>query len=118
MPEQVTIPISRSTNEIDQLKILYRFQHNEKAEAFLSSNPGAGSVLINALPKLRTFFGADVVFNLEVMAEDGEPQVLYAVAVWRGPLEGAVAALENFDEKWWLDQPTRGLALTFTYELV
>jgi hypothetical protein len=67
---------------------------------------------------VRGQVGADVVFNLEVMAEDGEPQVLYAVAVWRGPLEGAVAALENFDEKWWLDQPTRGLALTFTYELV
>jgi len=52
-----------------------------------------------------------------VIKEDDEQQNLYAVAVWRGRVEDAVAALESFDENWWLDQPTRALALTFTYEL-
>jgi hypothetical protein len=52
-----------------------------------------------------------------VIKEDDEQQILYAVAVWRGRVEDAVAALESFDENWWLDQPTRALALTFTYEL-
>jgi hypothetical protein len=106
-----------SANEVDRLKTMYRFQDDESVEAFLSSHPSAVYILINALPQLKTFFGPDVVFKIQVIEEDDEQQILYAVAVWRGRVEDAVAALENFDEKWWLDQPARVLALTFTYEL-
>jgi hypothetical protein len=106
-----------SANEVDRLKAMYRFQDEESVEAFLSSQPNATCILTNALPQLKKFFGHDVVFKLQVIKEDDEQQILYAVALWRGRVEDAVAALENFDENWWLDQPTRALALTFTYEL-
>jgi hypothetical protein len=106
-----------SVNDVDHLKTMYRFQDDESVGAFLSCHPSAACILINALPKLKKFFGDDVVFRLQVMKEDDELQILYAVAVWRGRVEDAVAALENFDENWWIDQPTRVLALTFTYEL-
>ncbi|HEV8042779.1 MAG TPA: hypothetical protein VGP62_28125 [Bryobacteraceae bacterium] len=106
-----------SASELDRLKTMYRFQDDRSVEAFLSSHTGATYILINALSQLKRFFGRDVVFKLQVIKEDDEQQILYAVAVWRGMVEDAVAALENFDENWWLDQPTRVLALTFTYEL-
>ena len=41
---------------------------------------------------------------------------LYAIVVWRGLAEGAESALEDFDERWWLNQSAQP-GLTFTYEL-
>jgi hypothetical protein len=106
-----------SANEVERLKRMYRFQNAETVEAFLSRHRSAAYILINALPQLQRSFGPDVVFKLQVVSEDDEQHILYAVAVWTGGVEDAAAALENFDENWWLDQPTRVLALTFTYEL-
>jgi hypothetical protein len=106
-----------STSEIERLKTMYRFKNAEDVQSFLSNHRSATSILIDALPQLQKWFGNDVAFVLETTREDNEQAILYAVTIWRGAAEGAVAALEHFDESWWLDQPTQGLALTFTYEL-
>jgi hypothetical protein len=106
-----------SAREIERLKSMYRFKNEPAVEDFLSDHQSATSLLINALPQLQRWFGHDVPFVLETTREENEQPILYAVAVWRGPVRAAVSALEHFDESWWLDQPSQALPLTFTYEL-
>ena len=96
---------------------MYRFKNDEGVRDFLSNHQAALALLINALPKLRIWFGQDVPFVLETTSEENEEPILYATAIWHGPAQAAATALENFDENWWLDQPTSGLPITFTYEL-
>jgi hypothetical protein len=102
--------------DIDELKAGYIFRNAAAIVDFVSRHRTVAHVLSNALPQLKQSFGEDVVFNLEVIREDDDSSSVYAIVVWRGPAEGAEAALEDFDERWWLNQaPQPGL--TFTYEL-
>lgn len=103
--------------EVERLKTQYVFRNNESVVSFLSSHRAAGSVLADAFPHLTEFFGSDTVFSLEVSSEEDEPQILYAIVMWRDSVEGAVVALESFDEKWWLDSSSQPPDITFTYEL-
>ena len=73
-------------------------------------------MLANALAELKCSFGEDVVFTLEAVGDDDESTSLYAIVVWRGAAEGAESALEDFDERWWLNQPAQP-GLMFTFEL-
>ncbi len=102
--------------EIDEVKQRYVFRNENTITQFISSHRTAAAVLISALPELRKSFGEDAVLSLEAVSEDDESTSLYAIVVWRGPAESAESALEEFDERWWLNQPPQP-GLTFTYEL-
>jgi hypothetical protein len=102
--------------EIDELKTKYVFRNEDAITQHIARHRATPAVLLNALPALRKHFGEDVVFNLEAVREDHDSTSLYAIVVWRGLTEGAEAALEDFDEHWWLNQPSQP-GLTFTYEL-
>jgi len=104
-------------NEMDWLKTMYVFPGGNSVELFLSSHRAVGAVLEDALPHLKESFGPDIVFKLETSTEEDEPPILYVIAVWRGSVEGAVAAVESLDEKWWLDNSSRSPDMAFTYEL-
>ncbi len=102
--------------DIEALKMMYVFRNERAVEDFISSHRTAAGVLSSALTELKKSFGEGVVFTLEAISDEDESTSLYAIAVWRGLAEGAERALEDFDERWWLDQPTQP-GLTFTYEL-
>jgi hypothetical protein len=102
--------------EIGELKTKYVFRNESAVTQSILSRRTAAGVLLNALPELKKCFGEDVVFNLEAVSDDDESTSLYAIVVWRGLAEGAESALEDFDERWWLNQSAQP-GLTFTYEL-
>ena len=102
--------------EIGELKTKYVFRNESAVTQSILSHRATAGVLLNAHPELKRCFGEDVVFNLEAVSDDDESTSLYAIVVWRGLAEGAESALEDFDERWWLNQSAQP-RLTFTYEL-
>jgi hypothetical protein len=102
--------------EISELKTKYVFRNESAIVQFILGHRAAAAALLNALPALKESFGEDVVFNLEAVSDDDESTSLYAIVVWRGRTEGAESALEDFDERWWLNQSAQA-GLIFTYEL-
>ena len=102
--------------ELRELKAVYVFRNESAITEFVLGHRAVAGVLLSAIPELKKYFGEDVVFNLEAVRDDDESTTLYAIVVWRGLAEIAVAALADFDENWWLNRPAQS-GLTFTYEL-
>lgn len=63
--------------------------------------------LLEAVNKLSKFFGPEVSFKIEVPEDPDEPehQSLLLTVITNLPSEKALAALDNFFNAWWLDQP-------------
>jgi hypothetical protein len=86
---------------------------------FLSEHQTLPPLLLEAVPHLRSCFGAQAVFSLRAPIDDSGSQALYAVAIWPGSVRSVREALEHFDETWWIqNSQTASVHLTFTYELV
>lgn len=108
--------VTQLSADIESIKAEYVLRNEPAIADFFSTHRTACPFLSRALPELKQSFGDNVVFNLEALTEDNDLSTLYAIAIWRGPAEQADAALEDFDERWWLNQvPHPGI--TFTYEL-
>lgn len=107
---------SQLESAVGELKTEYVFRNVAEIRLFFSTHRATTRALSNALPELKRSFGEDVVYNLEALSDDDGFSSLYAIVVWRGSAEVAEAALEDFDERWWLNQPSQS-SLTFTYEL-
>lgn len=101
---------------VSALKALYAFRNEAAIISFCSTHAAAAAILADAAVELKRSFGQEAILNLECLAEDDEPISLYAIVVWRGDAERAEAALEDFDERWWLNQDVQP-GLAFTYEL-
>jgi len=99
-----------------ELRLHFVMPADVSVDLFLASHRSLPHLLNHAVLHLKRCFGDDVVVKLEVSDEDAGPKMLYAVAIWRGSAQSAEAALERFDEAWWLDN-SRKNDLTFTYEL-
>jgi hypothetical protein len=102
--------------DIGELKTKYIFRNESAITQFILGHRATTGVLFNALPELKNSFGEDMVFHLEAVRDEDESTSLYAIVAWRGLVEGAESALEDFDERWWLNQSAQP-GLTFTYEL-
>jgi len=103
-------------DQVNALKARYAFRNEPAIINFCSTHAAAAALLADAAVELKHSFGQDAVLNLECLAEDNEPSYLYAIVVWRGDAERAEAALEDFDDRWWLNHDAQP-GLTFTYEL-
>jgi hypothetical protein len=106
----------RAEQDLIAVKTAYIFRNEDDIVSFLSAHRSVPAVLLAAAPELHQSFGDDVVLHLEVMVEDSEPTALFAIAMWRGRADQAEIDLDDFDERWWLNQPPQH-GLTFTYEL-
>jgi len=103
-------------DEVNALKARYAFRNEAAIINFCSTHAAAAALLADAAVELKRSFGQDAILNLECLAEDDEPASLYAIVVWRADAERAEAALEDFDDRWWLNQDAQP-GVTFTYEL-
>jgi hypothetical protein len=91
----------------------------QSVEAFLKSHRASASTLIESVPYLAESFGPNTPLALEIMAEDGPPTTIYALAIWRDDRIEARSALQRFDETWWLKNLKKaGGRIVFDYELV
>jgi hypothetical protein len=87
--------------------------------AFLTDHRAIPPMLLEAMPHLKIYFGADTIFSLRASMDGADSPILYAVVHWSGKICDVRIALQRFDDEWWLRRAGQvaGL-LTFTYELV
>jgi hypothetical protein len=104
---------------ITDLQKSYVFVNEPAVRDFFISHRTAPQILLEAAPHLRRYFANGTIFNLRATVDEYGAQTLYAVALWAGPVQDARAALDLFDDNWWIAN-SRQVAgdLTFTYELV
>jgi hypothetical protein len=104
---------------IAEIRRLYVLPAGDSVELFLSHYRAVTGLLLQAIPKLREFFGSDTLFSLRVPIDDSGTQTLYAVAMWPGRIQDVKTALDRFDDSWWIPNSRQASGyLTFTYELV
>jgi hypothetical protein len=86
---------------------------------FLREHRTIPQLLVLAAPQLKLHFGAATVFTLRAPIDESGSRTLYAVAMWPGSVGDAKAALDKFDDTWWIANSREALGnLYFTYELV
>lgn len=86
---------------------------------FFKSHRTIPQLLTQAAPRLKEYFGVGTVFSLRTQVDEYGSQTLYAVVRWPGDVHAVRAALENFDDHWWIANSRQAAGdLTFTYELV
>jgi hypothetical protein len=97
----------------------YVIPSHSSVSEFLNSHRTLSALLLQAIPNLREHFGADAVFSLRSPVDDSGTQTLYAVVMWPGGVKEVKAALDRFDDAWWIPNSLQASGyLTFTYELI
>jgi len=87
--------------------------------AFLTEHKNLPEILAAAVPQLKECFGATAIFSLSASIDEFGSQTLYASVIWPGELCEVRAALQRFDDNWWLSRARQGGGyLSFSYELV
>src|SRR5271165_2545113 len=106
----------RIRRDIEALRISYVFA-DESVANFLSRHRAFPSVLSEAIAPLKKCFGTDKIFRLEVSADEDELRTLYVVVRWTASPQEAVAAIDRFDDEWWLEHMSPAVStLSFTFE--
>ena len=100
-------------DEVDALKASYAFRNEHVITRFCWTHISAIPFLSNAAVELKQSFGEDAVLNLEGVVEEDDSVSLYAIVVWRGDVQSAEAAIDDFDERWWFSQ--RAQTRTYVY---
>jgi hypothetical protein len=103
---------------MSEIRRLYVMVNETSVSDYLRSHRRVPPLLVNAVPQLREFFG-NVTLSLFATSDENGWDMLYAAVQWRGEPQEALAALDRFDDAWWLaNSYPVGASLTFTYKLV
>jgi hypothetical protein len=85
---------------------------------YIATNRLTG-LLLEALPRLEEYFGANPVKALSLITDDEGSSTLFCSVKWAGDLEAARAALREFDEAWWLANSGKVAGkLNFDFDLI
>jgi hypothetical protein len=116
---QTALYVAERERILKELRLRFVIPANSYATEFLNEHLSVAPMLLEALPQLKTYFGADTTFSLRAPLDESGSCILYAVAMWPGKVDRVRDALRRFDDEWWLRRAgeTSGL-LTFTYELI
>jgi hypothetical protein len=120
--EHLREEISRVEAEHEVLAGDIRRHYNchEEAQVFsyLRKHPVLLSLLSLAAPILKSYFDPPTPLKLRAPVDEDGWQLLYAVVMWPGGPQEASAALNRFEDEWWLPNSRQASGrLTFTYEL-
>jgi hypothetical protein len=103
---------------IETIKKFFIF-NGPDVEKFLRSHRAVVPILQEAVPYMKSSFGETVPLTLDVLSEDGPPQIVYALAMWEGDPEQSRAALKAFDQTWGVANSRKaGGRIVFDYQLV
>jgi hypothetical protein len=107
--------VSESINKVEAHYIIT--EGKERVAGLFCEQRELPKLLLEAVRPLRTSFGEKL---LQLQANsDGDDIFLKSTILWPGDAASARAALDNFDQSWWLDNCTRAHGhLIFDYELV
>jgi hypothetical protein len=95
------------------------FNNPEPITAFLRTHRALAPILLESVPYLAECFGSDASFALEIMSDEGPPTAIYALVLWRWDRAVARAALQRFDEHWWMNNLKKAAGrIVFDYELL
>lgn len=104
--------------ELNLVRRDYILEDSQSVEDRLESHPALADLLLEAAPLLKEYFGADAQIALRVRIDESGAQTLQSIVRWKGSLRDATAALERFDESWWLENCHRAFGnIVFDYEL-
>jgi hypothetical protein len=87
------------------------FAMGEGEEIFLREHPGLQPVVAEAALKLREYFGPGAALALERFRDPeapSAPEELHLVVQTKLGSDEARAAMDRFDDAWWLDNMERG----------
>ena len=104
---------------LQQMRQLYVFSDVSSVSEFLFEHRCVISPLLEAVSRLKEYFGESTIWKLNAPIDDSGMRTLYAAAQWTGDVNEVRHALGRFDDAWWI-AISGGAAghLTFTYELV
>lgn len=105
--------------DFKRLRKEYVLVDGSVVEAFLRAHRSLLEVLLDAVTQLRACFGADCVLQLRLGNEEGDAStVVCGFVQWTKSAEIARAALDAFDESWWIKNVGRAAGrVVFDYEL-
>lgn len=98
---------ARTIEGLDLLEELYAWEDETLVRRLLLEHPQVHEPLIHASGLVPTYFGADARLSLDIEHDlDGnDPPRLWAnIHTAQSPTE-ALAALDRFDDDWWLHAP-------------
>lgn len=111
--------VAQNEAVLNDVRKHYVFPADASVQDFLAEHRAIPQLLLEAAPRLKTYFGGNVVFNLRAPVDEAGSRTLYAVAMWPGRLRDVRDALARFDNDWWMARAGQAAGyLTFTYELV
>jgi len=102
---------------IDEVRRQYVMPVDSSVEELFQRYRVLPQLLIEAGSYLRRYFG-ETVFALRSTSDDYGWQTLYVDAIWPGKPNDAMAAIDAFEDAWWIVNSHRSGSLTFTYRLV
>lgn len=104
---------------LNQVRKHYVLPPDSSVLNLLTEHRSIPQILSGAAPQLKSYFGADTVFELRAPIDEAGSRTLYVIAMWPGKSEDVRAALAKFDNDWWIARAGQAAGyLTFTYELV
>ncbi len=99
------LPTTASQPDLDRLGQSYALRNPEEVAAFVWHHPEVIDPLLTAADIVPRYFGPDVPLVLVVewaQEGDGRPE-LVALIQTDLDADAALAALDRFDQDWWLD---------------
>lgn len=105
--------------DFKKLRKEYVLVEGPSVEAFLRGHRSLIEVLLDAAAQIKACFGVDNVLQLRLGGEEGDaPNLVYGVIQWSGSLDAARAALDAFDESWWVANVRKASGrVVFDFEL-
>jgi len=110
---------SEFVDTITKLRSKFIFTDSVSVQSFLRTHRALSSILLEAVSYLKDCFGPDTPLTLEIAFDEGPARAIYALALWKRDRAESRAALNRFDEIWWMDNLKKaGGRIVFDYELL
>jgi len=102
MERQMETHRREQDDAISKLKQLYVLVNPDQVTSFLNYHQSLPHLLLEAAPQIGDSFGIDTLIKLELSEIGDEPATLRATVLWPGSVEDGNAALNAFDQNYWI----------------
>jgi hypothetical protein len=110
---------ARNDTLVEEVAKNYVMPDYSSVREILSEYKILPEILVDGVPYLKRFFGADSIFTIRTSVDTSGTAMLYAVVLWPGELAAVREAVEQFDSTWWIARSGQVSGhLVFTYELI